>query len=102
MIIAVPDHAHGEVVEARGMTLVEVELETGRAHQIRVQFAHFGHPLLGDLRYGARQEFDGRNLALHGYRMQVEHPTQREPMAFTAPPPDTWETFFPDKTAWLK
>ena len=82
------------VAHRDGLTLVEIALETGRAHQIRVQLAHHDHPLLGDFRYGARRELDGRNLALHAYRLTVEHPTRRELIAFTAPPPETWAGFF--------
>ena len=78
------------IVFSEGLTLVEVELETGRPHQIRVQLAHRGTPILGDLRYGARRELDGRNLALHSYFLRIQHPTQREDMAWVAPPPDTW------------
>lgn len=77
-----------------GLTLVEIDLETGRPHQVRVQMAHRGHPLLGDLRYGARRTLDGRNLALHCWRMTVEHPTQRDRRTFTAPPPETWPDAF--------
>lgn len=76
------------------VSLVEVELVTGRAHQIRVQLAALGHPILGDLRYGAEREFDGRNLALHSYRLEIEHPTKREPMLFSALPPPTWNGYF--------
>ena len=71
-------------------TLVEVDLLTGRPHQIRVQLATLGHPLAGDLKYGAREEFDGRNLALHAYALALPHPTLKETMRFTAPPPPTW------------
>ncbi|MBO6577125.1 MAG: RNA pseudouridine synthase [Rhodothermales bacterium] len=74
----------------RGQALVEVELETGRAHQIRAQLAHRGFPLVGDLRYGAKQEFDGRNLALHAYQLGLEHPVRREPVAWTSPPDRRW------------
>ncbi len=77
-----------------GLTLVEVALETGRPHQIRVQLAHLGHPILGDFRYGARRPFDGRNLALHCYRLTLEHPTRRTPATFTARPPGTWTSHF--------
>jgi 23S rRNA pseudouridine1911/1915/1917 synthase len=72
------------------LSLVEVELVTGRAHQIRVQLAAMGVPILGDLRYGATREFDGRNLALHALALTLEHPTLREPMTFRAPPPPSW------------
>lgn len=80
-------------VEGR-RSLVEVELLTGRAHQVRVQLAALGAPILGDLRYGAKEELDGRNLALHAYRLAFEHPVRREPMDFRAPPPATWEGRF--------
>ena len=76
------------------VSLLEVELVTGRAHQIRVQLSALGHPILGDLRYGAEREFDGRNLALHSYRLDIEHPTKRETMSFSALPPPTWRGYF--------
>ena len=75
----------------RGCTLVQVDLHTGRIHQIRCQFAHRGYPLLGDLRYGARRTFDGRNLALHSYRLVVPHPVKRRPVSFTALPSSAWK-----------
>lgn len=71
-------------------SLVEVRLMTGRAHQIRAQMASHGYPLVGDLRYGAELEFDGRNLALHACALTIEHPTRRESMTFKAPPAATW------------
>lgn len=77
-----------------GLSLLDVRLETGRSHQVRVQMAHRGWPLLGDFRYGAQHEFDGRNLALHSYRLTVEHPTQRLPITWAAPPPAPWYTRF--------
>ncbi len=77
-----------------GLSLLDVALETGRPHQVRVQLAHRGHPLLGDFRYGARRRFDGRNLALHCYRLTLEHPTRREPMTWTAAPPASWHGLF--------
>ncbi len=77
-----------------GLTLVDVRLETGRPHQIRVQLAHRGRPLMGDFRYGARRPLDGRNLALHSYRLTLTHPTRNEPMTWTAPPPATWHGLF--------
>lgn len=80
-----------------GLTLVDIELFTGRAHQIRLQFSSRGYPLLGDKRYGSKGELDGRNLALHSYRLGIEHPTQREPMDWTAPPPPSWHNYFTDE-----
>jgi len=84
------------------LSLVEVDLVTGRAHQIRVQLAAMGHPILGDLRYGATREFDGKNLALHAHQLTLEHPTRREAMTFTAPPPPPWRGSFDAVLAGLK
>ena len=76
-----------------GLTLADVELFTGRAHQIRVQHAHLGHPLWGDARYGNGKP--GQQLALWAYSLTVLHPTRNEPMTFVAPPPDdgVWRLF---------
>ncbi len=82
-------------------TLVRIQLETGRAHQIRVQLAHRGFPLVGDMRYGGTQELDGRNLALHSYRLTLEHPTLREAMTWVTPPPATWKGWFDEAIAQL-
>ena len=78
----------------RGCTLVDVNLFTGRPHQIRLQFASRGFPVLGDFRYSATKEFDGKNLALHCYSMGIEHPTKKLPLQWTAPPPNSWNTWF--------
>jgi 23S rRNA pseudouridine1911/1915/1917 synthase len=79
---------------SENMSLVRLELHTGRAHQIRVQMAHAGFPLVGDVRYGRRTR---RNLqiALWGYELQLIHPTLQEKMTFTAPPPERypWNMF---------
>ena len=61
------------------------ELITGRHHQIRVQFAHRGHPLLGDLRYGATVPFPNRAIALYAAAVAIKHPTRDERMVFEAP-----------------
>ncbi len=67
-------------------SLCAIRLETGRAHQIRVQMAHAGHPLLGDHRYGSPE---GKELiALYGIRLSLTHPTTRERMIFMAPMPE--------------
>lgn len=74
-----------------GATLVEVELLTGRTHQIRVHAAQAGHPVLGDEKYGDRQAskaFRARGLKrmfLHAQSIAFTHPTSGEPMEFTAP-----------------
>jgi 23S rRNA pseudouridine1911/1915/1917 synthase len=66
-------------------TLVEVALVTGRKAQIRAQFAHAGHPLVGDREYGGADEI-GR-LALHATRLSFDHPVTRRRMTFTSRAP---------------
>lgn len=75
-----------------GMALVAVHLETGRAHQIRVQFAHIDAPVHGDKRYGKESSVP---IALHAHRFRLEHPTLKKEMEFEAPLPDQdpWTTF---------
>lgn len=74
-------------------TLTDVELFTGRAHQIRVQHMHAGHPLWGDARYGGGKP--GQQLALWAYALTVEHPTLKTSMTFVSRPPETgiWQKF---------
>ena len=67
-----------------GTALVHVVLETGRKHQIRVQFMHSGHPLLFDMRYGHGER--GQNIALWGAMLTLTHPTIKESMTFTSLP----------------
>lgn len=83
-------------------SLVECRLETGRTHQIRVHMAHIGHPLVGDLSYGAAFKTKANKLpdeqreainsfthqALHAYLLQFEHPISGEIMRFEAKLPD--------------
>ncbi|MGD9723422.1 MAG: RluA family pseudouridine synthase [Pirellulales bacterium] len=70
-------------------TLVEIELLTGRKHQIRVQFAERGHPVWGDAKYGSQHGF-AAGLALHARRLVVDHPVRHEPMTLVAPLPASW------------
>ena len=69
--------------------LVEIELETGRKHQIRLQLAHHGHPIVGDRKYGSRQPFPN-GIALHARRLVVAHPIGGEPLVVEAPLPREW------------
>lgn len=89
------------VASAGGRSLVEVELLTGRPHQARLQLAALGTPILGDLRHGARRPFDGRNLALHAWRLAFWHPVRRIAASFSAPPPPTWRGLFDGEIAAL-
>jgi 23S rRNA pseudouridine1911/1915/1917 synthase len=70
-------------------SLVEVQLETGRKHQIRVQLAKLGHPIVGDRKYGSDREFP-LGIALHSRSLEIEHPVQKEPIRFEAPLPAAW------------
>jgi len=67
-------------------SLLEVQLMTGRKHQIRAQLAAIGHPLVGDPRYGRRSPLIARP-ALHAARIAFDHPVRREPMVVAAPLP---------------
>jgi 23S rRNA pseudouridine1911/1915/1917 synthase len=76
------------------LSLLTVRLQTGRPHQIRAQLAHRGLPILGDKRYGASGEFDGRNLALHCYLLEFLHPVGKNTCRHTAAPPPAWRGYF--------
>ena len=73
-----------------GVSLVEIALETGRHHQIRVQFSHRGFLILGDRRYGSKQAFGNDAIALHAREMVIRHPTLGEKMSFVAEPNGDW------------
>jgi 23S rRNA pseudouridine1911/1915/1917 synthase len=77
-----------------GVSWVEVEPGTGRHHQVRVQFASRGYPLLGDFRYGSKRKFPRRAVALHARTLTFAHPTRGEEMTFTAEPEDDWPAEF--------
>jgi 23S rRNA pseudouridine1911/1915/1917 synthase len=70
----------------RDRSLLEVRLETGRRHQIRVQLAFLGHPIIGDQKYGARTDFAQR-LALHSCELRFRHPSSAAAMEFHSPLP---------------
>jgi 23S rRNA pseudouridine1911/1915/1917 synthase len=106
-IVVPPDDARGKLavmhyrVLARldGIgTWLEVQLETGRTHQIRVQSASRGHAVLGDAQYGATQpfgeQFDDerlRAIALHARQLGFNHPMTNEPVDVVAPTPPAWD-----------
>jgi RluA family pseudouridine synthase len=75
---------------ADGVSLVEIALETGRHHQIRVQFSHRDFPILGDRRYGSKRSFGSDAIALHAREMVIRHPTRKEEMCFVAEPDEGW------------
>ena len=75
--------------------MLEIELFTGRHHQIRCQLAHIGCPIKGDLKYGYPRSNPDASIALHAYKVTFEHPTQQTQVSVTAPLPDTapWPFF---------
>ena len=88
-----PSVTHYDTVEAfRAATLLDIDLETGRTHQIRVHMAAIRHPCVGDLAYGADPTLAARlgitRQWLHAVRLGFEHPTQGDWMEFESPYPD--------------
>lgn len=79
--------------EGHPVSLVEVELETGRSHQIRSQFAHAGHPILGDRRYGVKDNVT--DIALQSFVIGFSHPVTKEYMEYVLPVPQDapWNVF---------
>ena len=71
--------------EKRDLSTVKIKLHTGRHHQIRVQFANFGHSLYGDQKYGTRGK--GKQIRLWAYELKFEHPVKKEMMTFKSIPP---------------
>ncbi|NOY70034.1 MAG: RluA family pseudouridine synthase [Deltaproteobacteria bacterium] len=78
------------LAEHKNRTLVSIRLETGRHHQIRAQFAHIGHPLAGDLRYGAPAPLDKKQIALFAVRLSLPHPVKKTMITFSLPLPRGW------------
>ena len=91
------------LASAKGLSLVECELITGRTHQIRAQFAHAGHPLLGDGKYGKRDKrFDRNYQALYSYKLTFDFVTDAGALAhlngksFRVSDVDFVKEYFPD------
>jgi 23S rRNA pseudouridine1911/1915/1917 synthase len=79
---------HYEVLQRfESTTLLKVDLETGRYHQIRVQFAAAGHPIIGDIKYGSRTMLAGGSIALHHSRLQLIHPVTGQSLVIESPLP---------------
>lgn len=104
-IVVAPDDPRGKIAVMRYRviarqdcgTMLEVELQTGRTHQIRVQTASRGHPVVGDAQYGAKHPFGDqfederlRGIALHARQLGFNHPMTNEPVDVTAPFPPSW------------
>jgi len=78
--------------------LLEIELKTGRHHQIRCQLAHIGSPVKGDLKYGAPRSNPDGGISLHAYRVEFVHPVSGLPVSITAPVPadNLWRSLAED------
>lgn len=74
-----------------GCSLLQVNIITGRSHQIRVQMAGIGNPLLGDNKYGRSKFKPSKNLGLWAGRLEFFHPTTKDKMVFACPPDETSE-----------
>ncbi len=78
--------------------LLEIDLETGRHHQIRCQLAKIGSPIKGDLKYGAERSNPDGSISLHARTISFIHPVSKERIEVTAPVPDEnlWNSFIAD------
>lgn len=76
----------------RRYSLIDVEIETGRKHQIRVHLAHLGHPIVGDALYGRS---DARGLMLHARELAFTDPVTHEAVDIVAPVPERFRALFP-------
>ncbi len=75
---------------AGSRSLLEIELETGRKHQIRLQLAAIGCPILGDCRYGAVEALSARQIALFAHQLTIVHPIRHDALTWCAPLPAGW------------
>ncbi len=78
----------------RDVSLADIELGTGRSHQIRSQFSHAGFPLVGDRKYGKKDDFRG-DICLQSYLLGFDHPTTGEHLEFRLDAGDRspWDLF---------
>jgi 23S rRNA pseudouridine1911/1915/1917 synthase len=91
-----PAHVRCRVVRRAGeVSLVELEPSTGRRHQLRVQLASRGCPIVGDRTYGSRLPFPGGGIALHARRLVFDHPGTGERHTLEADVTRQWQPLFP-------
>ncbi len=83
------------VKQSAHYSVIEVDLKTGRPHQIRVQLAKIGHPIWGDYKYAEEDSGPGKILALRSMKLEFKHPTKNEFLEFEAPVPrkQPWDNF---------
>ena len=80
------------IAQSDRYTLLEINLETGRHHQIRCQLSAIGLPIKGDLKYGAKRSNPDGGISLHARKIEFVHPVSKLPISITAP--------IPDETLW--
>ena len=76
------------IAQSDRYTLLEINLETGRHHQIRCQLASIGLPIKGDLKYGAKRSNPDGGISLHARQIEFVHPVSKLPISITAPVPN--------------
>ncbi len=94
-----------KLLEAKGdIYLLELKPETGRPHQLRVQCAAIGCPLMGDVKYGAKTPLSDASICLHAHKLEFLHPVRKEELCLSTPPPDSgpWRTFTYSKIIGMK
>ena len=75
------------IASSKNYRLLEIDLQTGRHHQIRCQLSKMGTPIKGDLKYGATHSNKGGGISLHSRSLEFTHPVTKEPVKITAPTP---------------
>ena len=83
--------AYRVIQRTRSEALLEVDLQTGRKHQIRVQLSRLGCPVLGDVKYGG-PAWTGPGIALHARTLEFVHPVRQTPLTLQAPIPPHWKS----------
>lgn len=83
------------LTQAGSRSLLEVRPVTGRPHQIRVQLASLGCPIVGDVKYGSPVSLEDGSIALHARKIEFNHPVKKEPLSAEAPLPQArvWQIF---------
>jgi 23S rRNA pseudouridine1911/1915/1917 synthase len=76
------------IAQSERYTLLEINLETGRHHQIRCQLSAIGSPIKGDLKYGAKRSNPDGGISLHARKIEFIHPVSKLPIEITAPVPE--------------
>jgi 23S rRNA pseudouridine1911/1915/1917 synthase len=83
------------ISENKSGALLQIQLITGKYHQIRAQLSHIGCPVIGDAHYGASKVYKENSIALHARKLELIHPATNEPLEIKAPLPDDelWNFF---------